>query len=175
MQDGEGRVISYFSKCLLRAERQYCTTRKELLAVVKAAKHFHFYLIGQDFTIRTDHGSLKWLMRFKNCEGQIARWIETLSAYTFAIVHHASRVPNNADSMSCRPCYSDMCKYRDSYEYKYFPEIVDLNAGLDDVVQKSVTHIENVGEDNVVTLPCIGSDTHVIYPDGGWQWGHSAK
>ena len=167
VQDGEERVISYFSKCLSRAERQYCTTRKELLAVVTAVKHFHHYLIGQDFTIRTDHGSLKWLMRFKNCEGQIARWIETLSAYTFAIVHRAGRVHNNADSMSRRPCYSDKCKYCDNYEHRYSPEIADLNAGLDDVVQNSVTQNENVGGDNVVTLPCIGGDTHVIYPDGG--------
>ena len=96
MQDCEERVISYFSKCLLRAERQYCVTRKELLAVVMAVKHFHHYMIGQDFTIRTDYGSLKLLMWFKNC-GQIACWIETLSAYTFAIVHRAGWVHNNAD------------------------------------------------------------------------------
>ena len=38
---------------------------------------------------------------------------------------------------------------------------------MDDVVQKSVPHNEFVGGDNVVTLPCIGGDTHVIYPDGG--------
>ena len=106
-------------------------------------------------------------MRFKNCEGQIARWIETLSAYTFAIVHRAGRVHNNADSMSRRPCYSDKCKYCDSYEHRYSPEIADLNAGLNDGVQNSVTQNENVGGDNVVTLPCIGGDTHDIYPDGG--------
>ena len=100
LQDGEEKVISYFSKCLSRSERQYCTTRKELLAVVIAVKYFHHYLIGQQFTVRTDHGSLQWLMKFKNCEGQIARWIETLSAYTFTVMHRAGRMHNNADSMS---------------------------------------------------------------------------
>ena len=80
LQDGEEKVISYLSKSLSRSEREYCTTRKELLAVVITVKHFHHYLIGQQFTVRTDHGSLQWPMRFKNCEGQIARWIETLSA-----------------------------------------------------------------------------------------------
>ena len=136
---GKERVISYFSKCLLRAERQYYMTRKELLAVVMAVKHFHHYLIGQDFTIRTDHGSLKWLMQFKNC-GQIVRWIETLSAYTFAIVHYAGWVHNNADSLSRRPCYSDKCRYCENYEHRYSLEKADLNAGFDHVVQKSVTH-----------------------------------
>ena len=109
LKDGEEKVISYFSKCLSKSERQYCTTRKELLAVAIAVKHFHHYLIGQQFTVRTDHGSLQWLMRFKNCEGQIARWIETLSAYTFTVVHRAGRVHNNADSMSRRPCHNEQC------------------------------------------------------------------
>ena len=110
MQDGEERVISFFSKCLSRVERQYFRTRKELLAIVTVVKHSDHYLIAQEFKIRTDHGSLKWLMRFKNCEGQITLWIETLSAYNFAIVHRAGRVHTNADSMSCRPYYSDKCK-----------------------------------------------------------------
>ena len=115
LQNGEEKVISYFSQCLSRSERQYCTTMKELLAVVQAVKHFNHYLIGQQFTVRTDHGSLQWLMRFKNCEGQIARWIETLSAYTFTVVHRAGRVHNNADSLSRRPCHNNQCKYCDRY------------------------------------------------------------
>ena len=99
-------------------------------------------------------------MRFKNCEGQIPRWIETLSAYTFTIIHRAGRVHNNADSMSRRPCYNDQCRYCDSYEQRYFPEkIADLNAGLDDVAQKAVTNLKNVGGDTIVTLSCIGGDT----------------
>ena len=97
IQDGEEKVISYFSKCLSRTERKYCTTRKELLAVVMAVKNFHHFLFGQQFTVRTDHGSLQLLMRFKNCEDQIARWLEVLSAYTFTIVHRAGRVHNNAE------------------------------------------------------------------------------
>ena len=161
MQDGEEKVICYYSKCLSRSERKYCTTRKELLSVVLAVKHFHHYLIGNHFTVRSDHGSLQWLMRFKNCEGQIARWIETLSAYTFIIIHRAGRVHNNADSMSRIPCYNDQCRYCDNYEQRYSPEkIADLNAGLDDVAQKAVTNLENVGGDKIVTLPCIGGDTH---------------
>ena len=143
VQDGEEKVICYYSKCLSRSERKYCTTRKELLSVVLAVKHFHHYLIGNHFTVRSDHGSLQWLLRFKNCEGQIARWIETLSAYTFTIIHRAGRVHNNADSMSRRPCYNDQCRYCDNYEQRYSPEkIADLNAGLDDVAQKAVTNLE---------------------------------
>ncbi|GFR32154.1 retrovirus-related Pol polyprotein from transposon 17.6, partial [Trichonephila clavata] len=76
--DGQERVIAYFSKCLSRPERNYCVTRKELLAIVKVVEHFHPYLYGRRFLLRTDHASLTWLLNFKNPEGQIARWIQRL-------------------------------------------------------------------------------------------------
>ncbi|GFR23049.1 retrovirus-related Pol polyprotein from transposon 412, partial [Trichonephila clavata] len=79
--DGQERVIAYFSKCLSRPERNYCVTRKELLAIVKAVEHFHPYLYGRRFLLRTDHASLTWLLNFKNPEGQIARWIQRLQEF----------------------------------------------------------------------------------------------
>ncbi|GBM70788.1 Retrovirus-related Pol polyprotein from transposon 297 [Araneus ventricosus] len=69
----EERVIAYFSKSLGKPERNYCVTRKELLAIVKSIEHFHHYLYGQKFLLRTDHASLRWLLNFKKPEGQIAR------------------------------------------------------------------------------------------------------
>ena len=119
LQNGEEKVIGYFSRCLSRAERKYCTTRKELLAVVAAVKHFHHYLYGQQFIIRSDHGSLQWLLNFKNGEGQLARFLETLSAYTFKLEYRAGRVHNNADAMSRLPCYDTNCQYCSRYENRY--------------------------------------------------------
>lgn len=46
LQDGQERAIAYFSWILNRAECQYCVTRIELLAMVKAIRHFHCYLYG---------------------------------------------------------------------------------------------------------------------------------
>ncbi|GFT80534.1 retrovirus-related Pol polyprotein from transposon 297 [Trichonephila clavipes] len=53
--DGQECVIAYFSKYLSRPERNYCVTRKELLAIVKALEHTHPYLYGRRFILRTDH------------------------------------------------------------------------------------------------------------------------
>ena len=78
VQDGHEKVIGYFSKVLSKPERNYCVTRRELLAVVKSVEHFYKYLYGRKFLLRTDHAALKWLLQFKNPEGQVARWIGRL-------------------------------------------------------------------------------------------------
>ncbi|GFV87239.1 retrovirus-related Pol polyprotein from transposon 412 [Trichonephila clavipes] len=80
--DGQERVIAYFSKCLSKPERNYCVTRKELLAIVKAVEHFHPYLYGRRLVLQTDHASLTWIL---NPEGQIARWIQRLQEYDVEI------------------------------------------------------------------------------------------
>ena len=59
IHEGEERVISYASRCLTKAERKYCVTRKELLAIVNFVKQFRHYLYGKPFVVRTDHSSLK--------------------------------------------------------------------------------------------------------------------
>ena len=60
IQNGQERVIEYFSKMLPKPERSYCVTRKELLTIVKFMDHFHKYLYGQHFKIMTEHAALKY-------------------------------------------------------------------------------------------------------------------
>ena len=125
-------------------------------------KHFHHYLFGQKFTVRTDHGSLQWLMRFKNCEGQIARWIETLSTYTFTVVHRAGRVHNNADSLSRRPCHNDHCKFCDRYEKRYSSEtLAETNKYANET---GAVKTIDFGSENKLTLPILGSNKQVTQP-----------
>ena len=61
---------SYVSKSLEGSEQRYCTARKELLAVVRALKHFKCYLYGQKITVRTDNSAVSWLHRSKDPVGQ---------------------------------------------------------------------------------------------------------
>ena len=70
-KEGKEQVISYGSRLLTKAERRYCVTRRELLAVVTFGKQFRHYLVGKRFLLRTDHGSLSWLRNFKEPNGQI--------------------------------------------------------------------------------------------------------
>ncbi|GFU94882.1 retrovirus-related Pol polyprotein from transposon 17.6 [Trichonephila clavipes] len=122
--DGQERVIAYFSKCLSKPERNYCVTRKELLAIVKAVEHFHPYLYGRRFLLRTDHASMTWLLKFKNSEGQIARWIQRQQEYDVEIRHRKGSSHGNADAFSRRPC-PESCKYCSRIE-KNFGVIVPI-------------------------------------------------
>ena len=60
--------------------------------------------MGCHFVLRTDHAALRWLKNFKEPEGQIARWLETLEAYDFTLVHRPGRKHENADALSRGPC-----------------------------------------------------------------------
>ncbi|GBN18175.1 Retrovirus-related Pol polyprotein from transposon 297 [Araneus ventricosus] len=114
----EERVIAYFRKSLGKPERNYCVTRKELLAIVKSIEHFHHYLYGRKFLLRTDHASLRWLLNFKEPEGQIARWIQRLQEYDFEIQHRKGTSHGNADALSRRPC-KESCKQCTNAEKKF--------------------------------------------------------
>ena len=94
------RVVAYYSCTLSQPERRYCVTHKERLAVVKAIKHFHVYLYGRKFLLRTDHSALQWLLSFCHPEGQVARWLERLQQYEFTVEHRAGTKHGNADALS---------------------------------------------------------------------------
>lgn len=114
VQDGHEKVIAYASRTMSKCERNYCVTRKELLAVVHFVKIFRHFLEGRKFRVRTDHSSLKWLLRFKHPEGQLARWIEILNTYDMQIEHRPGIQHKNADALSRIPCRQ--CGFSSNWE-----------------------------------------------------------
>jgi len=114
MQNGQERVIAYYSRTLSKPERQYCVTRRELLAVVESVTHFHQYLYGVNFKVRTDHSALSWALKLKVPLGQMSRWINTLNMYSYKIIHRPGAKHSNADGLSRRPC--DPCSYCEKRE-----------------------------------------------------------
>jgi len=97
--DNEERPNAFFSRVMNLAQKQYCTTRRELLAVISAVQHFRHYLIRNKVILGTDHYSLKWLKTFKIPEGIMARWIETLAEFHTEIEHRPGLVHSNVDGV----------------------------------------------------------------------------
>ena len=108
--EGTEHVIAYYSKSLNPAQQKYCTTRRELLAVVATLDHFKGYVWGPRFLIRTDHAALVWLTNLKNIQGMLARWLAKLQQFNFDIVHRPGAQHGNADGLSrCPQCERGSC------------------------------------------------------------------
>ena len=108
--EGTEHVIAYYSKSLNPAQQKYCTTRRELLAVVATLDHFKGYVWGPKFIVRTDHAALVWLKNLKNIQGMLARWLAKLQQFHFAIVHRPGTQHGNADGLSrCPQCDRGAC------------------------------------------------------------------
>ena len=93
-----------------------CDQEEAVSCCGSSEKHFHTYLYGRHFLIRSDHSALQWLMKFRNPEGQIARWIQRLHEYDFEVKHRPGHLHANADAVSRRPCRSTSCTHCDRLE-----------------------------------------------------------
>jgi hypothetical protein len=95
---------------------------------VRTMEHFHKYLYGQVFHLRTDHSALTWLMSFKNLEGQAARLIQRFQENNFTSEHRQGRKHNNADALSRRPCQEECHKVEARADIKQVRAIVPVAA-----------------------------------------------
>ena len=88
-RDGDGveHVVSFLSRSLSFAERNYSATERECLAVLWSVEKLRPYLEGVPFTVYTDHYSLLWLLRLKEPKGRIARWAIRLQQFEFEVKH----------------------------------------------------------------------------------------
>ena len=90
----------YASRGLLSNECNYGISKLEMLAVVWGVKTLRPYLLGNKFTIITDHSALKGLLNTPRPEGITARWITTLLEYSFEIKYRPGKENRNADFLS---------------------------------------------------------------------------
>ena len=112
-QENSEKVISFASRTLNKSQRNYCVTKRELLAVVTFVRQFRHFLWGRKFIIRTDHASLAWLRNFKEPAGMIARWISILDNFNFEIQYRKGSLHTNADALSripVRKCKREVCR-----------------------------------------------------------------
>ena len=139
-------VLSYYSHHLSKAERNYCITRRELLAVV-AIQRFHPYLYRRSFTIRMDHAALSLLLNFKYPEGQISRWLEEVQQYDFVVEYRSTsmqmRYPDARASLMDANTVRDW-KLRSSCSMIVVMEII--LASLSVMELKGLLGVERSGE-----------------------------
>ena len=105
MQEHSGRwhPVSYLSRKMNRAERNYPIQEQEMLALVYALKKWRHYLFGFEVHAYTDHESLRHWQKYRNLTGRKARWVEVLDEFP-VIIHYEPGSSNIvADALSRRP------------------------------------------------------------------------
>ena len=115
-------------------------TQKELLAVVESVNHFRHYVHGQKFRIRTDHAPLRSVLKVKEPEAQLARWIEFLSPFEYEIEYRKGQRHTNADAMLRRPC-REGCKW--CKEWKKAEQLISVAVQTEISISKK----EELGEE----------------------------
>ncbi|BHF69465.1 hypothetical protein SprV_0301251000 [Sparganum proliferum] len=100
---GVEHPICFASNTLTKAQRNYCTFRRELLAIITFVRQFKHLLIGRRFILRTDHKALQWLQSIKDPMDQLARWQEFLQDFDFDCQFRPDHKHGNADALSRLP------------------------------------------------------------------------
>ena len=111
-------------------------------------------MYGWHFTIRTDHGSLKWLHTFKEPEDQLARWLDVLAEYDYTIICRPGVQHRNADALSMRTCNGKgcLCTSLQSKEQVSVSSQTDELIGKISVLSESLEGNPEVTEESDVRL-----------------------
>ena len=102
-QDGQERVIAYWARRLQPRERNYASTKGELVAVIFFLQYYKYYLLHRPFILRTDNNALTWIRSLESPTGMILRWLEILASFDFTVKHRKGTLHGNADSLSRAP------------------------------------------------------------------------
>lgn len=99
------KPVAYTSATLTDAQSRYSQIEKELLAIVHACEHFHFYVYGRHIEIQTDHKPLLGLIHksFDQISPRLQRFLLRLQRYTFTLTHVPGKYLTVADALSRAP------------------------------------------------------------------------
>lgn len=147
------RPIAYASRPLNKAERNYQTIEKELVAIVWGIKYFRPYLFGKNFTIMTDHKPLIYLFGMKDPSSRLLKHRLTLEQYDFNITYINGKDNCVADALSRLPTNSDELKCMNSILLTVMTRA--QKKKISDVEDDTETHINNNDTDNRTDHPKV--------------------
>lgn len=95
--------IAYFSKKLSQLRQKASTYSKEFWALTKSVQKWRHYLLGSEFTIRTDHYSLKNLLAQSIQSPEQQYFLTRLLGFTFKFMYKKGKDNIVADALSRLP------------------------------------------------------------------------
>lgn len=112
--------VCFAARATTPPERHLSTTTGEATAVIWAVEHFRHYLLGNRFTLVTDHQALNWILTGSTAKtGKLARWwlIIKLLEFDFDVIFK----PGLQMQM---PMHFLGCTYRTTTPQKAVPAIL---------------------------------------------------
>ncbi|KAE9287618.1 hypothetical protein PF008_g26354 [Phytophthora fragariae] len=174
--DGEGRerVVSFQSRQLKAAEKNYPVHDKELLAMKYALVKVRVHLLGQKpFVIYTDHASLRTATSSPHLSQCMARWLSFFAEYTFTVEYKPGKQNVLADALSRRPDYElAHLAYLESPLYELIREAYADDDDLADLVEALSAPNKAVELTARQRSRLLGSGGFALLPS---RWGRRAS
>ena len=154
-EDGILHPIAYFSTSFTNTQRKWAPVTKEAFALVLAVRHWHVYLSGTEFVLRSDHNPLVHLRQQKDPRGKFGRWIAELEEYNYTVEYIRGKDNVKADFLSRNPA-ANFNQPPSTFEENVFATAIDNTAFVeqlrqeqdtDPVINKTkrlITHGENI-------------------------------
>jgi hypothetical protein len=136
------KPVAFFSKALSQGNLAKSVYEKELMALVLCIQHWRHYLLGKQFTVYTDHKSLKHFLQQRITSPDQQCWLAKLLGYQFEVKYKPGMENRAADALS--RCY-DEAEFSTLVSY---PQWTDSQKLLDEVkadpyIQKIIQEVES--------------------------------
>lgn len=127
-------AIAFASRTLSRAEKNLAVIERECLAIVWALSKWRHYLLGRQFTIRTDHKPLQWLHTMKDNNGKLTRWALKLAEYDFDIHYIKGQSNIVPDALSRLPIEVNSITFSTSMKMSELAQLQTQDSELAPVI-----------------------------------------
>jgi hypothetical protein len=101
LHQGKGPV-AFFSKQFAPRHLKVAAYERELIGLVQAVRHWRPYLWGRQFSVKTDHYALKFMLDQRLSTIPQHQWISKLFGYDFTVEYRPGRLNTVADALSRR-------------------------------------------------------------------------
>ena len=135
------RAIYYASKTFNEAQKNYSTTKKEMMAMVFYCENFRPYILGSHVIIHTNHATIKYLVSKKDAKLSLIRWVILLQEFYLeikdkkgsdhVIAYHLSRIeklPKEENGTEIEENFPNEQLFQETVQAPWYADIVNYLA-----------------------------------------------